>query len=144
MDLDDPALIERMARHKANRVRLRQNIELTDQATAGPARTITPAKLDRLATAMQSALKESPTLVRRAYLRMFISRIVVSKDEVRITGPKGRLASVAANDDVKAPPEVLSFVQDWRPVGDSNPCYRRERAMSWASRRTGHPKAGGG
>ena len=25
----------------------------------------------------------------------------------------------------------------WRPVGDSNPCYRRERAVSWASRRTG-------
>jgi hypothetical protein len=26
----------------------------------------------------------------------------------------------------------------WRPQGDSNPCYRRERAMSWASRRWGH------
>ena len=25
----------------------------------------------------------------------------------------------------------------WRPVGDSNPCCRRERAVSWASRRTG-------
>ena len=25
----------------------------------------------------------------------------------------------------------------WRPQGDSNPCYRRERAMSWASRRWG-------
>ena len=25
----------------------------------------------------------------------------------------------------------------WRPVGDSNPCYRRERPASWATRRTG-------
>ena len=25
----------------------------------------------------------------------------------------------------------------WRPRRDSNPCYRRERAMSWASRRRG-------
>ena len=25
----------------------------------------------------------------------------------------------------------------WRPVRDSNSCYRRERAVSWASRRTG-------
>ena len=25
----------------------------------------------------------------------------------------------------------------WRPLGDSNPCYRRERAMSWATRRRG-------
>ncbi len=25
----------------------------------------------------------------------------------------------------------------WRPVGGSNPCYRRERAVSWTTRRTG-------
>jgi hypothetical protein len=25
----------------------------------------------------------------------------------------------------------------WRPQGDSNPCYSRERAVSWASRRWG-------
>src|ERR1700739_3141092 len=29
----------------------------------------------------------------------------------------------------------------WRPQGDSNPCYRRERAMSWASRRWGRESA---
>ncbi len=28
-------------------------------------------------------------------------------------------------------------IYQWRPVGESNPCYRRERAVSWASRRTG-------
>ena len=28
-------------------------------------------------------------------------------------------------------------IQDWRPQGDSNPCCRRERAVSWASRRWG-------
>src|SRR5580698_5925756 len=27
--------------------------------------------------------------------------------------------------------------KNWRPQGDSNPRYRRERAMSWASRRWG-------
>src|SRR5258708_951715 len=26
----------------------------------------------------------------------------------------------------------------WRPLRDSNPCSRRERAVSWASRRRGH------
>jgi hypothetical protein len=31
-------------------------------------------------------------------------------------------------------------VKDWRPQGDSNPRYRRERAMSWASRRWGRTK----
>ncbi len=35
---------------------------------------------------------------------------------------------------------VLAFANEfykWRPQGDSNPCYRRERAVSWASRRWG-------
>ena len=32
----------------------------------------------------------------------------------------------------------------WRPQGDSNPRYRRERAMSWASRRWGRTKNFGG
>ena len=31
----------------------------------------------------------------------------------------------------------------WRPQGDSNPRYRRERAMSWASRRWGRNLFGG-
>src|SRR5579875_3753139 len=31
----------------------------------------------------------------------------------------------------------LGQKRGWRPVGDSNPCCRRERAVSWASRRTG-------
>ena len=25
----------------------------------------------------------------------------------------------------------------WRPIGGSNPCYRRERAVSWTTRRMG-------
>ena len=32
----------------------------------------------------------------------------------------------------------LTQTSKWRPLGDSNPCYRRERAVSWASRRRGH------
>src|ERR1019366_7936244 len=27
------------------------------------------------------------------------------------------------------------FLKDWRSLGDSNPCFRRERATSWAARR---------
>src|SRR5690554_1224333 len=34
----------------------------------------------------------------------------------------------------------LSYTRKWRPLGDSNPCYRRERAVSWASRRRGPGK----
>src|SRR5580698_10141993 len=31
--------------------------------------------------------------------------------------------------------------ENWRPRRDSNPCYRRERAMSWASGRRGRMRS---
>ena len=34
-------------------------------------------------------------------------------------------------------PNSASRQNRWRPLGDSNPRYRRERAVSWASRRRG-------
>jgi site-specific DNA recombinase len=137
MELDDPALSERLQQHKANRRRVAEEIEQTSaQGTASPT-SITPAKLERLSTAMREALKAGPPEFRRAYIRMFVQRIVVSRREVRICGPKRALAKAAAVDVPGPPPEVLSFVRGWRPVRDSNSCYRRERAVSWASRRTG-------
>ena len=53
-------------------------------------------------------------------------------DVIRITGSKGALLHTlaAAEATGSAAPEVLSFVPKWRPLGDSNPCYRRERAVS--------------
>ena len=39
-----------------------------------------------------------------------------------------------------APTDRSNHRQLWRPVGDSNPCYRRERPASWASRRTGRKR----
>ena len=29
------------------------------------------------------------------------------------------------------------MLDEWRPLGGSNPCYRRERAVSWTTRRRG-------
>ena len=130
MDLDDPALVERLRKHKANRARLNDEIGLgTRPASAGPL-TITPSKLERISGLMRDALKSGDIEFRRAYLRMFVHRVEVSRREVRISGPKSALARAASSDPPAPGPEVLSFVREWRPRRDSNPCYRRERAGS--------------
>jgi hypothetical protein len=49
-----------------------------------------------------------------------------------------RRTSAPPGDDLAKP--SVDCAQDWRPVGDSNPCYRRERPASWASRRTGRER----
>ena len=43
-------------------------------------------------------LKTGPVELKRAYLRMFIQRVVVSPSEVRIWGPKAHLAKAARAD----------------------------------------------
>ena len=80
---------------------------------------------------------------RRDHLRALAQRVEVADGEVRIMGSKGGLLrTLAAAAGVKSPTVgVRSSVPKWRPVGDSNPCYRRERAVSWASRRTGPGQA---
>ena len=38
---------------------------------------------------------------------------------------------------IKKPHSFEQGFSIWRPLGESNPCYRRERAVSWATRRRG-------
>jgi site-specific DNA recombinase len=66
------------------------------------------------------------------YLRALAQRVEVADSEVRIMGSKSDLLrTLAAASGVKSPTlGVRSSVPKWRPQGDSNPCYRRERAMS--------------
>ncbi len=66
---------------------------------------------------------------RRGHLRGLAQRGEVPDQDVRIMGSKDDLLE-AASDAKSAAPGIRSSVLKWRPVGDSNPCYRRERARS--------------
>jgi hypothetical protein len=78
------------------------------------------ARLDLIATAPRRATVRT----NRHYLHLFTKRIL-GKDLGKGCSTTTRCQHVASD------------CFDWRPVRDSNSCYRRERAVSWASRRTG-------
>ncbi len=59
------------------------------------------------------------------------SLIQIFKEQIYQTSPEDEFWDIKAGD-------FHSQTSKWRPLGDSNPCYRRERAVSWASRRRGH------
>jgi len=67
---------------------------------------------------------------RRDHLRALAQRVEVADGEVRIMGSKGDLLrTLAAAAGATSPTVgVRSSVLKWRPQGDSNPRYRRERA----------------
>jgi hypothetical protein len=128
VDLDDPGLAQRLTTHKATRRRLSEEIAVGHDAIPTK-RRLTPANIARLSTTIKQAFKTGSVEQRRQYLRLFVSNIAVGAKTVRLSGPKSSLARAATDDPEHPGSPVLSFIPDWRPVGDSNPCYRRTRVV---------------
>ncbi len=143
MSLDDTALKERVGNAKAARQAASERVQLLSQNRAINSNAITPDKIERFARALREALANPDNGFRKAYLKLFVDQVIVGDSEINLSGPTAPLAKGASTGRLPVASSVVpSFVQDWRPVRDSNPCYRRERAVSWASRRTGRGGSG--
>ena len=95
-----------------------------------PRAKLNPDCLEAFSKAIGQKLRDPDPKFRKAYLRAFVSRIEVDDGEVRLSGPKTALYRGAEDPESLRKGPVPSFDREWRPLGDSNPCYRRERAMS--------------
>ena len=139
-DLDDPALKDRIAGLKSIREQAQAEAERTAAALESNGhQTITPAMVQKFAATARERIRIAGGGYRRDHLRALAQRVEVADGEVRIIGSKSNLLHTlaAASGARPATFAVRSSVPRWRPLGDSNPCYRRERAVSWASRRRG-------
>jgi site-specific DNA recombinase len=131
IETDDPDMANQMQALKAQRAQAMQEVQLLEQSTAAGNAAITETKIARLADAIRQAMAHEDPAFRKAYLRLFVDTIIVGDSEIAITGPKAALAKAATLSELpSAATMVPSFVREWRPVGDSNPCRRRERAVS--------------
>jgi hypothetical protein len=94
--------------------------------------TVTLAMVRTFAKTARERMRIDGGGYRRDHLRALAQRVEVADGEVRIMGSKSDLLrTLAAASGVKsATSGVPSSVLKWRPVGDSNPCRRRERAVS--------------
>lgn len=116
LEADDPDLIEQLKEADARRRRAEEEIGLLEaQAGAAGPKVITPAKIAKLATAIRSALETDAPEFRRAYLRLFVGRVTVGDEEIRISGPTATLARASA----QSPQEILQagsshFHRVWR------------------------------
>ena len=130
MEPDDPALKERLVGLRLQKTELdREIIRLQESLHSGEL-TLTSEKLATLSVEMRKRLAEGPQELRQAYMRLILSTVTVGQHNVRLEGSPAVLEDLARKGASKSLPEVLSFAQGWRPQGDSNPCYRRERAVS--------------
>jgi site-specific DNA recombinase len=99
----------------------------------GVGASVTPDTLRRFVQAARRKLQNADGTFRRDYLRALTQRVdVVEGRNIRIRGSKSQLlqALTATAGAETAAIGVRSFIPEWRPLRDSNPCYRRERAVS--------------
>ena len=130
---DDDTIRTRFSALRDRKAELLRLIGQAERRRSGPALALPAASLDRFSAAMQTKLREAPPELRKALVRLFVGHVEVGEAEVRIAGPKAALAAaLAAEPDSALPagPGVRGSVRGWRPIGDSNHCCRRERAVT--------------
>ena len=119
---------DRLAALKSDRERAKAALERTKIQSA-PNIKFESDQIERFGAFMRERITTGETTFRKAYLRSIVDAIEVDDKTIRIHGSKASLeqAVIAAEQIGK---RVRSFIRKWRAQGDSNPCFRRERATS--------------
>ena len=91
---------------------------------------ITPEKIGRLSVLLKDKLYNGTHELKQAYARLMLQEVRVRDDEIRISGSKSVLARCASEGIGTTAPGVLTFVQEWRALRESNPSLQRERLSS--------------
>src|ERR1700730_814300 len=124
-DLDE-VLKERLNTVKGDRDRATAALERAKEQAA-PHIQIDPALIERFGRTMRANFTAGSVPFRKAYLRSLIDVIEVDDRQVRIKGTKEVLEkAVLASQHRESWCSQTST--RWRSLGDSNPCFRRERA----------------
>src|SRR5690606_8264932 len=124
----DDILRDRISSLKLDRERAQAALDRI-KATNTPASEIPSDMVERFGRAMRENITTGEIPFRKAYLRSVIDRIEVDDDVVRIVGDKTTLEQAVGGKGF-AVSGVRSFARNWYAQGESNPCSRRERAVS--------------
>jgi site-specific DNA recombinase len=128
---DDPDLKPKIE----NLVQRRDQLTAKRQVTIKPAHKIKAIEIDEkkfenLGRMVSESIRTGDPKIRQAYLRQFVGFVGVSDKEIRIAGCKIALVDAATKTQAGVRNEVLTYMREWRPLGDSNPCHHRERVVS--------------
>jgi site-specific DNA recombinase len=125
----DDVLRERLVELRADRDRAQGALDRA-KTDAAPFIQIDPALVEKFGVAMQDNLTSGSVEFRKAYLRAVVTRIEVDRDLIRIIGHKDRLESLVRSGPGEVAHTGSQMSTEWCAQGESNPCFRRERATS--------------
>ena len=124
----DEVLRDRLNTLKAQRDRAKAALERAKEHSA-PQIRIDPALIERFGRTMRENFSTGSLPFRKAYLQALLNVIEVDDNQIRIKGSKELLekAVLASQQDQTGCSQMSTR---WRALGDSNPCFRRERAAT--------------
>jgi site-specific DNA recombinase len=121
MEPDDPQFREQMVALRSKRDAKNQEIKLLEQEAPNRRPVITPEKVQRFTAALREALTTGDGRFRRDYLRLFVDKIIVADNEIRIRGTTAAIARAAAHGGLPRTDQLVpSLVREWRALVDSN------------------------
>lgn len=129
----DDVLRDRLTNLRAERERLLADLKRA-RANVLPSVAIDAEKIEKFSRLVNQKLATGDVNMQKAYLRSFIDAVEVGNKRVRIIGRRTTLHSLVTGSSASSA-IVRGLMRKWRSQGDSNPCYPRERRVSWASRR---------
>lgn len=120
IDIQDPLLKGRIADLKvqyADQERMVAN--LVERSNLNPT-VIDDAKISAFAVAVKQKLRAADPDFRRAWLRLFVNRVTVKSDEIRIVGSRQQLYSLVNQPHGFNVAMVPGLDREWRARRDSN------------------------
>ncbi len=124
----DETIRTRMQKLKAERETLLIELASIKRQQSVPFDKIAPKQVEKFRHALRKRLFSKPAFGKQ-YLQLCVSEIRVGQESAEMKGSYTLLANSVAEMKTGTL-SVPTFIRNWRPHGDSNPGYRRERAVS--------------
>ena len=117
---DEPLFIERMAHNRARKTALETDVRSLERQLSTSRIRITEEMIAAFASKMAHALREGDPRFRAAYVRLFVSRVELSAEEIKIFGTKDALERALMHDGNPEDEAVPIFDREWCRLRDSN------------------------
>ena len=125
---NDPTITMRLGKLKAEREAQLVELSSVRQEQSVPVKKITTKQIEVFCQVLRNKLRGDKVFAKQ-YLRILLDEIRIRDGEAVASGSYEGLAQTVLEKKKGTDESVPSFIRVWRPHGESNPGYRRERAV---------------
>lgn len=120
MGARDPIFAKRMDENRSALAASTARIETLETQLAKGSRRVTPTTIKKFGETLSARLRDEDATLRKAYVRMLVSKVTVAKEQITISGPKAVLENGVCNGIPRLMGMVPIFDREWCRLQDSN------------------------